>query len=560
MVAAFVATSLLRDFERRTDELVFSRLASPAHAARCALHRVDAGRVRVLCCCGDWHGRRQLHAMARSRTHRSILSVGVSLWTVRPRVSDLHSHRRRAVRCREPHETVGGRLRCARGAAGRVLQRDDDADGPREPNGGGATGSVRVVCVPSSDQVLDSRRTEHDAAECWRRDVVESEPLAARGVRRTCSWRSRVSDTSVPSGRSRTAAPAAWSSASDRPRRVRLRVRPAFTASTVWAQLWSQYRVEIRGILKSMPFVLDCRVWPDQRAHQHRVPRSDDGHACLARHAPDAARHQRRLRVPRELRAAVLRGRSGVADARSLDRRDARRSSRYRHWVPLTAKVLALWTAVAVFLTAGALGLVGYQLSKGYTHLEPGLYVQGLIIEAVPFLLSAVLAVFLQVVVNQKYVGYLAAGSLHCQQRCVDGAAFRSPSLSIWHGTRRPLFGHERLGTEPAGCALVPDVLVVHRGMSVRRCVSRLGAWQRIDVAGPRAHRGVALTRTRGIGAGCVDRRCGRGRRVRLLQHQHPQRVPSFQRRGAQVRRVRDEIRQVPAPAAASNHGVAVVD
>ena len=29
MVAAFVATSLLRDFERRTDELVFSRLASP---------------------------------------------------------------------------------------------------------------------------------------------------------------------------------------------------------------------------------------------------------------------------------------------------------------------------------------------------------------------------------------------------------------------------------------------------------------------------------------------------------------------------------------------------
>src|SRR5262249_48289225 len=76
-------------------------------------------------------------------------------------------------------------------------------------------------------------------------------------------------------------------------------------------------------------------------------------------------------------------------------------------WVPLTAKAFALWTAVAVFLVAGALGLVGYQLSKGYTHLEPALYVQGLLIEAVPFLLTAVLAVCLQVVVNQKYVGYL---------------------------------------------------------------------------------------------------------------------------------------------------------
>jgi hypothetical protein len=68
-------------------------------------------------------------------------------------------------------------------------------------------------------------------------------------------------------------------------------------------------------------------------------------------------------------------------------------------------------------------GLAGFQLSHGYTKLEPLLYLQGLVVELVPFLLTAVLAFFLQVVLDHRLAGYLvmivylvgrgALGALH---------------------------------------------------------------------------------------------------------------------------------------------------
>ena len=76
-------------------------------------------------------------------------------------------------------------------------------------------------------------------------------------------------------------------------------------------------------------------------------------------------------------------------------------------WIRLLAKLGALWAAVFVFIAAGMIGLAGYQLSRGFTHLEPALYLQGLLVEAMPFLLVAALALFFQVLANQKFVGYL---------------------------------------------------------------------------------------------------------------------------------------------------------
>ncbi|HXU33968.1 MAG TPA: M1 family aminopeptidase [Thermoanaerobaculia bacterium] len=77
-------------------------------------------------------------------------------------------------------------------------------------------------------------------------------------------------------------------------------------------------------------------------------------------------------------------------------------------WVPLLSKIGALWIVILTFLTVGGLTAMGIQLSQGYTHVEPGLYAKGLAIEGVRFLLAAVLAVFFQVMCNQKFVGYLA--------------------------------------------------------------------------------------------------------------------------------------------------------
>ncbi|HEV7668503.1 MAG TPA: M1 family aminopeptidase [Thermoanaerobaculia bacterium] len=77
-------------------------------------------------------------------------------------------------------------------------------------------------------------------------------------------------------------------------------------------------------------------------------------------------------------------------------------------WVPLLSKIGALWIVILTFLTVGGLTAMGIQLSQGYSHLEPGLYAKGLAIAGVRFLLAAVLAVFFQVMCNQKFVGYLA--------------------------------------------------------------------------------------------------------------------------------------------------------
>ena len=76
-------------------------------------------------------------------------------------------------------------------------------------------------------------------------------------------------------------------------------------------------------------------------------------------------------------------------------------------WVPLTAKFGALLTIIVLMLLIGAIVGMGWQLAHGYTSLEPGLYLGMLALNAIPFVLIAVLALFLQVISNNKFLGYL---------------------------------------------------------------------------------------------------------------------------------------------------------
>ena len=76
-------------------------------------------------------------------------------------------------------------------------------------------------------------------------------------------------------------------------------------------------------------------------------------------------------------------------------------------WVPLAAKMTALTGVIALVLVACSLFTMGYQLANGYSQLEPLLYAKGLLLLLVPFVLMAALAVFLQVVSGNKFVGYV---------------------------------------------------------------------------------------------------------------------------------------------------------
>ncbi|HEY0681539.1 MAG TPA: M1 family aminopeptidase [Steroidobacter sp.] len=77
------------------------------------------------------------------------------------------------------------------------------------------------------------------------------------------------------------------------------------------------------------------------------------------------------------------------------------------NWVPLLAKLGAITAVVLAFVFFGVLAAIGFQLWHGYTNLEPLLYLQAGFVDAWPWILMGVLALFLQVVSNQKFMGYL---------------------------------------------------------------------------------------------------------------------------------------------------------
>jgi hypothetical protein len=77
------------------------------------------------------------------------------------------------------------------------------------------------------------------------------------------------------------------------------------------------------------------------------------------------------------------------------------------NWAPLVAKSLALVGVVLAFLFTGVLAAIAIQLFKGGAPVEPLLYLKGVLIAGLPFILMGLIAVVLQVVTNNKFIGYL---------------------------------------------------------------------------------------------------------------------------------------------------------
>ena len=77
-------------------------------------------------------------------------------------------------------------------------------------------------------------------------------------------------------------------------------------------------------------------------------------------------------------------------------------------WVFWSSKLAALIASLVILYGAAALTAMGIQASHGYFRFEPMLYVKGLfLVEGIPFALFAVLAIAMQSVLNNRYLGYL---------------------------------------------------------------------------------------------------------------------------------------------------------
>ncbi|MFC0254594.1 ABC transporter permease/M1 family aminopeptidase [Massilia consociata] len=77
------------------------------------------------------------------------------------------------------------------------------------------------------------------------------------------------------------------------------------------------------------------------------------------------------------------------------------------NWAPLVAKSLAVVGVVLAFLATGVLAAIVIQLVKGGAPIEAALYLKSMLVVAVPYILMGLFALVLQVVTNNKFIGYL---------------------------------------------------------------------------------------------------------------------------------------------------------
>ncbi|HEX8404647.1 MAG TPA: ABC transporter permease, partial [Duganella sp.] len=76
-------------------------------------------------------------------------------------------------------------------------------------------------------------------------------------------------------------------------------------------------------------------------------------------------------------------------------------------WAPLAAKCVALVGVIFGFLLTGAVAAACFQLFKGGAPIEAGLYLKGVLLESAFFVLMGLFALALQVLTNNKFIGYL---------------------------------------------------------------------------------------------------------------------------------------------------------
>lgn len=208
--------------------------------------------------------------------------------------------------------------------------------------------------------------------------------------------------------RRRRGAPAASTpspNAPSRPTARALSVTPTHASTTAWHQLWHQLRFDTAGVLRSAPFVVllvlglanfipsalfsgemfGTAIWPVSSKMLDALQGAYSWLLVLITlfYAGELIWKERTARI------------DGITDATPLP-----------NWVPLVAKFGALVAVIALFQAAGAATSIIIQLCKGYTQIEPLLYLKTLALGSVFYVLMGGMALALQVISNNKFLGY----------------------------------------------------------------------------------------------------------------------------------------------------------
>jgi ABC-2 type transport system permease protein len=208
-------------------------------------------------------------------------------------------------------------------------------------------------------------------------------------------------------------------------RAVWQRVAPSFDAGLVWRQFRSQLRMDLRAVFLSVPFyvllafalmnalgALFNSITPMYGAPVY--PRSGllvqalEGSyvwvifAIIVYYAGELVHRERTSGV------------DGIVDATPMP-----------SGVTAASKIVSLWGVILAFLGIGMVTAMGFQLGHGHTTLDVPVYLFGLFVVAgwTPYLL-AVLAVAIQALVRNRFVGMLALIVAFLTMVSMDGLGF----------------------------------------------------------------------------------------------------------------------------------------
>ncbi|MEJ7804985.1 MAG: M1 family aminopeptidase, partial [Telluria sp.] len=202
-----------------------------------------------------------------------------------------------------------------------------------------------------------------------------------------------------------------------------LRIVPAFSAATPWQQCWHLLAFDVEAVFKSVPLramllvsalmlfassiemgkMFGTSAYPMTHLMIELLNTSFNGLLTIVVtfYAGELIFKERDAKI------------ADVSDAMPMP-----------NWVPLLAKVLALAAVVLGFVLAGVLAAVAIQLRKGGAPIEGALYLQGALMGSVPYLLIGACALFLQVLTNNKFFGYLLVVLLFVAQMSMGALGF----------------------------------------------------------------------------------------------------------------------------------------
>ncbi len=185
------------------------------------------------------------------------------------------------------------------------------------------------------------------------------------------------------------------------------RIEPSFAAGTGWQQCWDIFKFDAVAVFKSVPFMVMLLF-----SVMNLVGSSLSGRDEMYGTGFYPLTHTMLTAMSQTFTFMLLIIMIFYSGELIFKERQAKISDvidamPMPNWAPLVAKSMALLAVTLGFMLAGVLTAIVLQLFNGAATIEPLLYLKGMLLMGLPFGLLGLFAIAVQVLTNNKFIGYL---------------------------------------------------------------------------------------------------------------------------------------------------------